>query len=92
MRKSLMTVLIFVIFLGFHFLLIAQFTPEEIAESEKWEEFLKTAEIVGKKQLRGGEVITAPWRLALEKEGVSRGALWKNPEGILKGFNETTEL
>lgn len=88
MKKRLMTVLFFTIFLGFHFLSTAQFTPEEIAEDAKWEEFLKTAEIIGKRQLGGGEAVTAPWRLALEKDGIKRNALWKNPEGLQKGYLE----
>ena len=88
MKKRLMTVLFFTIFLGFHFLSIAQFTPEEIAEDAKWEEFLKTAEITGKRQLGGGEAATAPWRLALEKDGIKHNALWKNPEGLQKGYLE----
>ncbi len=88
MKKRLMTVLFFTIFLGFHFLSIAQFTPEEIAEDAKWEEFLKTAEITGKRQLGGGEAVTAPWRLALEKDGIKRNVLWKNPVGLQKGYLE----
>ena len=88
MKKRLMAVLFFTVFFGFHFLSIAQFTPEEIAEDAKWEEFLKTAEITGKRQLGGGEAVTAPWRLALEKDGIKRNALWKNPEGLLKGYLE----
>ncbi len=88
MKKRLMTVLFFTIFLGFHFLSIAQFTPEEIAEDAKWEEFLKTAEITGKRQLGGGDAVTAPWSLALEKDGIKRNALWKNPEGLQKGYLE----
>ena len=35
----------FLLVLGFGFQTIAQFTPEEVAEREKWEEFLKTAKI-----------------------------------------------
>jgi hypothetical protein len=88
MKKRLMTVLFFTIFLGFHFLSISQFIPKEIAEDAKWEEFLKTAEITGKRQLGGGKAVTAPWRLALEKDGIKRNALWKNPEGLQKGYLE----
>ncbi len=88
MKKRLMTVLFFTIFLGFHFLSIAQFTPNEVAEREKWEEFLKKAEIVAEKQFGGGKVANAPWRITLEKGGLSRGALWKNPEGRPQGTDE----
>lgn len=88
MKKRLMTVLFFAVFFGFHYLSIGQFTSEEIAEDAKWEEFLKKAEITGKSQLGGGDVVTAPWRLVLEKDGIKRNALWKNPEGLQKGYLE----
>ncbi len=91
MNKRLLAVLFFTIFFGFHFLSRAQFTPEEIAEDTKWEEFLKTAEITDKRQLGGGEVVTAPWRLVLEKDGIKRHALWKNPGGMQKGYLEGWE-
>lgn len=83
-----MTVLFFAFFLGFHFLTIAQFTPDEIAEEAKWEEFLETAEITDKRQLGGGEAVAAPWRLSLEKDGMKRNAVWKNPEGLQMGYLE----
>ena len=89
MNKRLMTVLFFTIFLSFHFLSVAQFTPEEIAEDAEWEGFLKTAEITGKRQLGGGKAVNAPWRLTLEKDGIERNALWKNPEGLQKGYLES---
>jgi len=88
MKKGRMKVLFFTIFLGFSFLSIAQFTPEEIAEDAKWEEFLKSAEITDERQIGGGKSETAPWRLALEKDGVKRNAMWKNPEGMQKGHQE----
>jgi hypothetical protein len=88
MKNRVFIVLCFVIFVGFCFLLIAQFTPEEIAEREKWEKFLKTAEIIGKKQLGNPDLAITPWKLTLEKDGISRGALWKKPEGRLRGFDE----
>lgn len=88
MKKRLMTVVFFTIFLGFHFSSIAQFTPREIAEDAKWEAFLETALITGKRQLGGGEVVTAPWRLTLEKDGIMRNALWKNPEDLQMEYLE----
>ena len=88
MKKGLMTVLFFVIFLGFLFLSLAQFTSKEIEEREKWEEFLKTARIVGEKQLGSREAVFVPWKLSLEKDGISRDAVWKNPEGRIMGYME----
>ena len=68
---------------------LAQFTPENLAERETLEEFLKTAEIVGSDQpWPERDAVTKPWRLNLEKDGVAKQAIWKNPEGRMKGFQE----
>jgi hypothetical protein len=75
-------------FLGFCAQAFAQILPEEVAERPKWEEFLKTADIVGQEQLGGLEAVTNPWRLTLSKDGVTRDALWKDVEGMKKGFKE----
>lgn len=88
MKKRLITFFSLVIVLGFSFQSTAQFTKEEIAEREKWEEFLKTAEITGQEQMKSREAVTSPWVLTLEKDGVKKNALWKNPEGRLKGYLE----
>lgn len=89
MKKHLMIFLIFMFFLGFHLPLFAQFTPEEVEAREKWEEFLMTAEIVNQSQpFSDREAVTNPWVLTLEKEGVTHRAIWKNPEGRMKGFLE----
>src|SRR4030042_6060082 len=66
----------------------AQFTPEELAERPKWEESLRTAEIVKQDQLRGDEAVTNPWKLALKSGEVVRDALWKNPLGKMGGYLE----
>lgn len=65
-----------------------QFTPEEMAEFEKWEEFLKTAEIVDQEQMGGQLAVTEPWKLTLEKEGIKKYALWKDVQGRQKGYLE----
>jgi hypothetical protein len=67
---------------------MAQFTPEEVAERAKWEEFLETAKIVDQKQMDSREAVTSPWVLTLEKDGVTRKAIWKNPTGRQRGFVE----
>ena len=74
--------------LGICLLQAFQFTPEEIADREKWENFLQTSEIVGEKQLGTGNLALAPWRLSLEKDGMSGSAIWKNLEGRIGGFLE----
>lgn len=77
-----------IVFLSFHSLSTAQFTTEEIAQREKWEEFLKTAEIIKEIENEDRRIIDAYWKLTLEKDGISRVALWKNPEGRIYGFLE----
>ena len=64
----------------------AQFTPQEIAERPKWEEFLKTAEIVKFEEI--GEGVTKPTRLYLKKGDVEASGAWKNPSGIQEGYLE----
>jgi len=88
MRNRIIIPFFFITFLGFQFQSIAQFTSDELAEREKWEEFLETAKIIGQKQQESREAVTEPWELTLEKDGVTRKALWKNAEGRMKGFME----
>ena len=66
----------------------AQFLPEEIAKFPEWEEFLKTAAVVGEKQLTGEEAVTNPWVLTLELGGFTHRGLWKNARGRLNGYLE----
>ena len=65
-----------------------QFSPDELAQREKWEEFLKTAEVVGSEQLTGPEAVTSPWVLTLKKGDVTHRGLWKNAQGRMGGFWE----
>jgi len=89
MKKRLILIVAMVIVLGFSFQSIAQFTKEEVAGREKWEEFLKTAEIVKQAQpFSKREAVTEPWVLTLEKDGVKNNAIWKDIEGRSKGFME----
>lgn len=88
MKKTILILSAFVFILGFTLQSIAQFKEEEIKEREKWEEFLETAEIVEQEQMKTREAVTEPWVLTLEKEGITRRAIWKNPEGRLRGFLE----
>jgi hypothetical protein len=63
-----------------------QFSPAEIAERPYWEDFLRTAAIVGAVQLAEEEAVTTPWKLTLQKDGVVRYALWKNVSGSPRGI------
>jgi hypothetical protein len=67
-----------------------QLTQKQVAEREKWEEFLETAEIVGYEQpLDPREAVTEPWRLTLKKDGITMYAWWKNVEGRPKGYPDS---
>jgi hypothetical protein len=68
---------------------VAQFKPEEITDFAKWEDFLTTAKIVSEKQMPESEGVTKPWELTLEKDGVTRKAVWKNASGVVRGFKES---
>ncbi|NIM58673.1 MAG: hypothetical protein GTO16_06985 [Candidatus Aminicenantes bacterium] len=90
MKKRLIIFFGLVLVLGFSFQSIAQFTKEEAADREKWEEFLKTAEIIAQEQpFDKREAVTEPWVLTLEKDGVKNKAIWKDVQGRAKGFMES---
>ncbi|UCE41694.1 MAG: hypothetical protein JSV17_01500 [Candidatus Aminicenantes bacterium] len=89
MKKYFLIALILAFSISFHLQVFAQFTEEEATEKEKWEEFLKTAEIIGQEQpFSDREAVTKPWVLTLEKDGVTQKSLWKNCEGRMRGFVE----
>lgn len=72
--------------------LSAQFTQDELAQREKWEEFLMNADIVDWKQpWSEHEAVNKPWLLTLEKDGITAQAVWKNPQGFIRGFEENWE-
>ncbi len=66
-----------------------QFTPEEVAERARWEEFLKTAAIVDQEQMLSRQAVTEPWKLTLEKDDLKRHALWKDVQGRVRGALES---
>ena len=66
----------------------AQFTPDEVAQREYWEEYLSTAKILNSRQLSRKRGITQPYVLFLEKDGITCKAIWKPIEGLQKGFAE----
>jgi hypothetical protein len=63
----------------------AQFLPEELAERAKWEEFLKTAEIVANEQMTSGAV-TKPYVLTLKQGDITKKGLWKDISGRPAGY------
>ncbi len=78
--SALILITCFTLSMGF------QLDPETLKNREKWETFLKTAEIIGYENL--GEGITNPKKLFLKLGDTQRCGVWKNPEGIQKGFKD----
>jgi hypothetical protein len=89
MKNTFSIFLFTALLLIFGLQILAQFTNEEVAEREKWEEFLQTAEVVSSEQpFSDREAVTNPWVLTLEKDGITKKAIWKDCEGRLRGFVE----
>lgn len=89
MKKRVVILATFIIALGFGFQSVAQFTPEELADREKWEKFLEDADVTKSEQPWPDiEARTNPWRLTLEQNGVTHRAIWKDAQGRMRGFIE----
>jgi hypothetical protein len=89
LKKKFVFIISFILAVGFFTQALAQFTPEELAEREKWEKLLQEADVIGQRQLGGAEAVTEPWVLELEADGVKFRGIWKNPLGRVKGFLES---
>ena len=66
-----------------------QLLPEEVARRAFWEDFLKTAKVVGAEDI--GEGVTKPKRLLLRKGEVEARAVWKRPGGTDAGLFDKWE-
>ena len=89
MKKFVLMVFVLSFVFGFSLQTFAQFSDEEVAEKEKWEDFLQNADVVSQEQpFSDREAVTKPWKLTMEKNGVTKNALWKNCEGRMRGFVE----
>jgi hypothetical protein len=75
MKRLISVVLLFLASSLAHGLLLGQFKPEEVAQREQWEEFLKTADIIKSEPI--GEGVTNPWKLYLRKGDVNWKGAWK---------------
>jgi hypothetical protein len=85
-KKRAVVVLVLAIgVLGFGARAFAQFLPEELAERAKWEEFLKTAEIIANKQITE-DAVTKPYILTLKQGDVTKKGLWKDISGRPQGY------
>jgi hypothetical protein len=60
----------------------AQLLPAELADEAKWADFLKTAAVKEAVQFSGSEAVASPWKLLLEKDGLTHNALWKNIDKV----------
>jgi len=90
MKKAAL-ILFSIFWLGIGAQVFGQLTLAEQGEYDKWEAFLKEAQVVGRPEhLTGSQAVTEPWVLTLEKDGVQHKALWKNVLGDrIGGFKET---
>lgn len=87
-RKNFVTGCL-ILFAACNFVSAFQFSADEIAQRGKWERFLKSAKIIKAEDI--GEGITKPKRFYLELGNIQKSAVWKNPEGVQKGFKEGWE-
>jgi hypothetical protein len=62
MKKVRATAIFTFVLIGVTLPVLAQFTPEELAERPKWEEFLLNANVVKEEQITS-EAVTKPWRI-----------------------------
>ena len=89
MRNKLLWLPFILVFLFLCIFSSGQFNPDEIAERAKWEAYLEAAEIIDSEQpWSRREAVTEPWKLTLEKDGIQRQAIWKDPEGRQRGYVE----
>jgi hypothetical protein len=86
MKKTIYFLLVFIFSYALSIQGWPQFTPEELADRPKWEEFLKTAEITGYSNIPDG--VTKPIKLSLRKGEMEFNGCWKNPQGMEQGFLE----
>jgi hypothetical protein len=76
MKKLLVFLVSAFLALSLASVLAAQFTPQDIAQRDVWESFLKTADIVRFEKAEEG--VTHPFKLYLKKGEVEAKAFWKN--------------
>ncbi len=67
---------------------IGQLPLEELDAREASEAFLRDAEIIDSEKMSAADAVTEPYKLTLSLDGKTRHALWKNPQGRVKGFVE----
>jgi hypothetical protein len=86
MNKKVLFLSSFLLPLCFSLIFGFQLDPEKVKNHKEWEIFLKSAEITGHENI--GEGITKPKKLFLKRGEIKECGVWKNPEGIQKGFKD----
>jgi len=86
MNKKVLFLSSFLLLLCFSLIFGFQIDPEKVKNHKEWEIFLKSAEITGHEDI--GEGITKPKKLFLKRGEIKECGVWKNPEGIQKGFKD----
>lgn len=88
-KTNILQLLVFLILLiDLNWIIFSQFTSLEISERERWEIFLRDADVIDQEQMKTRNAVTEPWKLTLEKDGITRKALWKDIQGEQRGFME----
>jgi len=88
--KRLATILaLSVVLAAASYLSAFQLESEIVKQRAKWESILKKGEIIRHEDV--GEGITKPKRMYLKLGDIEASGVWKNPEGIQKGFKEDWE-
>jgi hypothetical protein len=85
--QVILMVLLAVLAAGAGWQALGQFTAAEIAERPKWEEFLRTAEIIKWEDV--GEGVTKPLKLYLKRGDLEAKAVWKNPSTVQMGVQDS---
>jgi len=80
--------LAFALVLAFAAPAAAQLPFDELDAREDSEAFLRDSEITADQRMSASDAVTEPFKLTLSLDGKTRYALWKNPQGRVKGFVE----
>ncbi len=86
MKIKIISILFVFMLTGLFLLAGPQLDSEKVKDRGKWEVFLKSADIIGHENI--GEGITKPKKLFLKLGTREEMGVWKNPEGIQKGFKD----
>ena len=89
MKRCVIILALSVVLAASGYLSAVQLETEIVKQRAKWESILKKGEIIRHEDV--GEGITKPKRMYLKLGNVEASGVWKNPEGIQKGYKEDWE-